>query len=237
MRKRRVPTWLKVTLGAFVLLFAVATIVGRPATPGNAALSGVAASAPTTTSPPVTTYTVTGVDGDLIHLTTVDGRQTSVRAAGIALPLATNCYSVETASWAGSFLIGKQITMKTLETPTGTVAFITLDDGANYSTIALQSGYAKYAPDALSAGYGPALEAAETAARTGGKGLWGPPCNGNIDAPAPSSAPSTATEPVAQAGSTVPPGPVTTRRTTTTTPPPDCPRPPHAVDHGKPCGR
>lgn len=193
MAKRRVPGWLKVTLGVFGVLFVLGAIFGRPSPPATVALNGSSAPTPTTTSPPTTTYTVTSVDGTAVELTDATGNRTNVRAAGIEMPLDANCYGPETANWTSTFLTGKQITMKTLDTTTGTLAMITLADGTSYSTIALQSGHAKYAGDALSDTYAAALEAAETEARSANAGLWGPPCNGAVDALTP--IPTTTTEP------------------------------------------
>lgn len=194
MAKRRVPRWLKVTLGVFGVLFVLGAIFGRPSPPANVALNGSPAPTPTITSPPTTTYTVTSVDGTTVELTDATGNRTNVVAAGIEMPLDANCYGPETANWASAFLTGKQITMKTLDTPTGTLAMITLADGTSYSTVTLQGGHAKYAGDALSVTYAAALDAAETEARSANAGLWGPPCNGAIDAPTPIPT-TTTTEP------------------------------------------
>lgn len=186
MRKRRPPLWLTITLGLFTVLFVLGAIFG-----GQSPSTGATTAAgPTTATPPMRTYTVTRVDGATVELTDTTGATLNVQAAGIAMPTAPHCFGAEASSWASAFLTGKRVTAKT----TDTLAVITLSDGTSYSAVALDTGHAKYVTDAFAEGYGPSLQAAEQAARTNGTGLWGPPCNGNIDAPAAAqSVPSTTT--------------------------------------------
>lgn len=209
MAKRRVPTWLKVTLGVFGVLFVLGAIVGRAASPANVTLSGTPAATPTTTLPPAATYAVTSVDGATLELTDATGGRRTVEAAGIETPAAGNCYAFETTSWATAFLTGKQVTMQTANSGNTTLAMIVLADGTNYSTIAVQTGHAKYVADAFSDAYRAGLQAAESAARAAKAGLWGLPCQGVIDAPAPVLT-TQASVPVVQDPVTEAPAPETT---------------------------
>ena len=211
--RRRLPNWLKVTLGVFAVLFVLGAIVGKA--PENS--PGSAAPAVTSAAPPVPTYTVTNViDGEQIYLRDSTGVPKTVRAAGIDAPAASYCHGPETAEWATGFLAGKQVTIRELNQATGTVVALTLSDGTDYSTAALEGGNAKYLANLSDSTYAAALQAAETTARTAGTGLWGPPCIGTIDGPTPVPT----TTPQAPPPTTDAPAPTTTTVNRTTPPPP-----------------
>ncbi|NKQ53452.1 hypothetical protein HFP15_11230 [Amycolatopsis sp. K13G38] len=205
--RRKLPTWLKVTLGAFAALFTLAAIFG--ASPDNPATPAAA------TTPAVPTYTVTNViDGERVYLRDSTGVPKTVRAAGIDAPTTTYCWGPETANWATTFLAGKQVTIRALDQGMETMAALTLPDGTDYSTEALKRGYAKYAPGVTDGTYATALQTAENTARAANTGLWGAPCLGTIDAPTPSPATTlpattTVTPPKPPTSPTTPPAPTT----------------------------
>ncbi|WP_236790179.1 thermonuclease family protein [Amycolatopsis sp. GM8] len=235
MPKRHVPIWLKITVGGFAVLFVLSALLGGSPAPANVAHDTTMS--PTATSAPPVRYTATGIAGTTVKLTDTGGKQLTVRAAGIELPLEDNCYGTESAQWASNFLTGKEVTAKMLDTPDGTLAVIAFPDGTNFSMAALRYGNAKYVADAFAATYGPALQAAESSAKTEKAGLWGPPCDGQIDAPAQASStlpPASGAPPtgVAPPNTTVapPPAPPAAPPTTRTT----C-RPPQDHHRGKPC--
>jgi len=204
------PTWLKVTLGIFAILFVLGVLFG--ATPDKATTAAQPAGAGT---PSVLTYTVTNVlDGDQIYLRDPTGIPKTVRAAGIDAPTTSYCWGPETAKWATTFLAGKQVTIRALNQATETLAAITLPDGSDYSTQALRYGYAKYVAGVADSTYAMALQTAENAAHAANTGLWGAPCLGTIDAPTP--APATTTPPPPPPTSSAP-KPTTTKTTPPTT--------------------
>lgn len=192
-RKRQLPKWLIITLSVFAVLFVVGAVFGKspsgttPA-PVAAPLTRSSATPPpttsvTTTAPPADAYTVTGVvSGDTVKVTS-GGVEKTVHVLGIRTAAASGsgCFGAETLTWATTTLVGKQVKLgqATLDQAGNTVASLTLPDGGDYSAIALQAGYA-IADSAAST----ALQTAQSAARSASTGLWGPPCNGNIDTPA-----------------------------------------------------
>ena len=112
---------------------------------------------------------------------------------------------------------GQQVTIREFSQSTVATAALTLSDGIDYATAALESGHAKYLANFADTTYAAALQSAETSARGAGTGLWGPPCGGTIDAPAPVPQPGTSTPPPAPAAPapttvdpTSPPPPATT---------------------------
>ncbi|WP_370946017.1 excalibur calcium-binding domain-containing protein [Amycolatopsis sp. cg5] len=211
---RRLPTWIKITLGVFAVLFVFGAIFGKPADtrPQNLlAAPTPTPSAPSTTpttTPNEDTFTVTSVtDAATVELTSQSGAKQTVHVAEIAVPPATGgCFQAESTGWASSLLVGKQIVLKATK--------LVLDDGTDYATAALKAGMAKYA---IRGATDAALRAAETAASTSKLGLWAPPCNGAIDmppvptvnpepetqvaAPQPNPAPTTKAQPESSGGS------------------------------------
>jgi micrococcal nuclease len=217
--KRQLPKWLKITLSVFAVLFVLGAIFGK--SPGGTTPSPVAAPLSTTTSatppattsvttttPPVETYTVTRVvSGDTVKVTSA-GVEKTVRVLGIRTAVAngSGCFGAETLSWATTTLVGKQVklTQTAPDQAGNTIASLTLPDGGDYSAAALQAGYAIV--DGVA---GSTLQTAQSAARSGGIGLWGPPCNGNIDVRA---------QTVVKAPDVPEPGPMTKVTTPKTTP-------------------
>jgi micrococcal nuclease len=214
---KRIPNWLKIVLAAFAVLFVLGAIFGKAPEPKLTTAAAPASSTPpptsTTASPTPTpvavTYTVASVpDGATVVVGGSDGTSKTVHVLGAIAPLAGNgCYAAESLAWAASTLSGKAVTLGT-ETAQGIA--LTLADGQDYATLAIQKGYLKYAATAAL----PALAATESAAKTAVSGLWGPPCNGTIDAPAPApkpapvATPSPAPKPAPATKAAPPPPPV-----------------------------
>ncbi|WP_290056661.1 hypothetical protein, partial [Amycolatopsis solani] len=201
---KRFPNWLKIVLAAFGVLFVLGAIFGEAPAPKPVVAAAPASPTPPPTSttstpsptPAAVTYTVgTVTDGATVVVNGSDGTTKTVHVLGVVAPLVTTgCYATESLGWAVTTLSGKAVTLGA-ETAQGVA--VTLADGRDYAALAIQLGYLKYASNATL----PALAAAETAAKQATTGLWGAPCHGTIDAPAP--APTTVVQPVA------PPAPTT----------------------------
>lgn len=208
--KRRIPMWLKVTLGAFVVLVILAAIFGKPAE--NPSSQPIAGSAPvgattassTTSAVSATSTVVHVVDGATVELADGNGIHRTVHLRGLIVPTGNNCYAAETLAWASSKLVNATVTI-TSDTATGVA--LALADGTDYATAALQGGYAKYATEAVST----TLQEAEAFARQQNAGLWGPPCNGTIDAPTPQAPPPPPAPAVSEAHEAAPPAVKTTK--------------------------
>ncbi|MEV7093119.1 excalibur calcium-binding domain-containing protein [Amycolatopsis sp. NPDC051045] len=212
--KKRFPNWLKIVLAAFAVLFVLGAIFGKTPDPKLTTAAAPSSSTPPSTStsssptptPAAVAYTVGSVtDGANVVINGSDGTSKTVHVLGVTAPVATTgCYSAESLGWAATTLSGKAVTLGA-ETAQGIA--LTLPDGQDYATLAIQKGYLKYAATAAL----PALAATETAARQAVSGLWGPPCNGTIDAPAPAPAPPPTPAPAAPATKAAPkPPPVET---------------------------
>ncbi|MET8848300.1 excalibur calcium-binding domain-containing protein [Amycolatopsis sp. NPDC004625] len=196
--KKRFPNWLKIVLAAFTVLFVLGAIFGKAPEPKLTTAAAPASSAPPSTStsatptptPVVVTYTVAGVpDGATVVVNGSDGSSRTVHVLGVTAPAAgTGCYWTESLGWATTTLSGKAVKLGA-ETAQGIA--LTLADGQDYAALAIQQGYLKYAETAAV----PALAATESTAKQAVSGLWGPPCNGTIDAPAPTVAPVPAVPP------------------------------------------
>lgn len=205
---KRLPKWMKIVLATFAVLFVLGAIFGEAPDPKPAAVASPASPAPTTTSassapPAPVTYTVgTVTDGATVVVNGSDGTSKTVHVLGVTPPVAaTGCYSAESLAWATTTLSGKAVTLGA-ETAQGIV--LTLAGGEDYAALAIQRGYLKYATAAAV----PALATAESAAKQAASGLWGPPCNGTIDAPAPTPTPTptpTPEPPVTKAAPVAPP--------------------------------
>lgn len=210
---RRFPNWLKIALAAFGVLFLLGAIFGKSpqpktaAAPASAPATTTAATTSTTPSPTTETYTVASVtDGATLEVIAGDGARKTVRVLGVA-PTGTSgdCFGAESLAWATTKLAG---TLVRLGVENAGAVTVSLADGLDYATVAVQDGYLKSATAALSA--------AESAARQAAHGFWGPPCNGSVSLAVPTPQPPTSAPPVAAAKTTPKPPPV---RTTAEAPP------------------
>lgn len=189
--KRRVPTWIKIALAVFAVLFVLGAVFGKPAE------KPVAQPAPTTAATSISPsavprYRVTQVDGPSVVLSDTAGTSKTVFVTGIQP--ATDCYGAETTSWATAFLVGKPVTLQSVVERGGhTLAHVMLADGTDYAVAALRGGYARFAADAVSESYANVLRSAESAASAARIGLWGPPCEGSPTTPV--APPPTAAQP------------------------------------------
>lgn len=156
---------------------------------------------PSTTSaslPPaelgITVKTV--VNGHSVVLS--DGK--TVEVGGLAAP--GSCWAAAAGDFATKMLLNQQVRFDP------TTRALSLSDGTDFALLALGSGAARTAPNANAA-----MKEAETAARNGTLGFWGPPCGGKdvIETPKPPPPPPVATP-------TTPPKPKPT--TTTARPKP-----------------
>jgi micrococcal nuclease len=205
---KRFPNWLRTVLAAFAVLFVLGAIFGKAPDPKpvNAAAPASATRPSTSTTPTpaptpaVVTYTVGSVtDGATLVVDGSDGTSKTVHVLGVVAPAANSgCHWPESLGWANTTLSGKAVKLGA-ETAQGIA--VTLADGQDYATLALQSGHLKYAATAAL----PALAAAETAGKQTAGGLWGPPCNGIIDAPAPAPPTTKAAPPATKAAPPPPP--------------------------------
>lgn len=205
--KRRIPKGLKVTLAVIVALFLFGQVScgsAQPTTTSAPSEPPTAAKKPK--SPPDTTttrrqdrdaYRVTDVvDGDTVKLTRLaGGGEVTVRVLGIDTPetrhpsKGVGCFGPEASAWASSLLQDKQVAIRTDSTQDTRdrygllLAYITLPNGKDYSTVAARSGFAKYYLYQTPVERTSKIQAAEESARSSGKGLWGAPCYGNTDSP------------------------------------------------------
>jgi endonuclease YncB( thermonuclease family) len=208
-----------------------ATATGSPANRNrermkSAALPALAALIPTATAiyflPPTaaadpvtaTALVLEIVDGDTIDIRDDNRGRLRVRALGIDTPetkkpgAPIDCWGPEATEFAQSTLLGQRIALVTDPTQDRTdrygrtLAYLVRADGWDYSVEAARAGTAhSYVYGGVPVSRYDAIAAAETEARDGLRGLWGPPCNGVT-----ASTATTATAP-AQASAPPPPAP------------------------------
>ncbi|GHF09234.1 hypothetical protein GCM10017786_48420 [Amycolatopsis deserti] len=206
--KRRVPNWIKIVLAVFAVLFVLGAVFGKPTgKPVAQPAPATTTSASPSSSPPAEpVLRVIRVTGSSVMVSDTAGISKTVYVPGIQP--AADCYGTETANWATAFLVGKEVTLRSVSEEAGkTLAHVLLADGTDYAVAALQGGYARFVADAVTDSYADVLRAAESAASAAKAGLWGPPCNG-----------SPTTPPVAPPPVTVPPAPASTPKPSTPKP-------------------
>jgi micrococcal nuclease len=129
------------------------------------------------------------VDGDTVHVF-AHGIDYDVRVLGIDTPETKDprkpvqCWGPQASRFAEQHLAGERVTLRSdpsqerIDRYGRTLAYVIAADGTNYSLAAVKSGAARaYVYDAP-VRLNPRLQAAETAARHAGRGLWGAPCHG-----------------------------------------------------------
>jgi len=116
----------------------------KPAVAAPPAPSTTSASS---TAPAPVTYTIGSVtDGATVVVNGSDGTSKTMHILGATSPgFTTGCYFTESLEWATTTLSGKAVTLGA-ETAHGIT--MTLADGQDYATLAIQKGYLKYATDA-----------------------------------------------------------------------------------------
>jgi micrococcal nuclease len=211
--KRRFPNWLKIALATFGVLFLLGAIFGKSPQPKTAAApppppAATTAATSTTPTPAAETYTVASVtDGATLEVVAGDGARKTVHVLGVTTTgTSSDCFGAQSLTWATTKLAG---TLVRLGVENAGAVTVTLADGLDYATVAVQDGYLKSATAALAA--------AEAAARQAAHGFWGPPCNGSVTLAVPTPPPAPTSAPPAAATKAAPkPPPV---RTTAEAPP------------------
>lgn len=172
----------------------------------------------TTTARPRHAYLVSDVvDGDTIKLTRTHGGGTvTVRVLGIDTPetrdprRGVGCYGPEASAWATRTLLGRSVAIATDSTQDvrdrygRLLAYVRLPNGADYSTLAVRTGHAKHYVYNTPVSRASQLQAAEHSARANRRGLWGPPCHGDITGQALRSDPPPAASPAPGSGGSAP---------------------------------
>ncbi|MFC0527466.1 thermonuclease family protein [Phytohabitans kaempferiae] len=154
-----------------------------PAGTGQAAHLEGAREVPRWTMPgePRTVGTVTQItDGDTIWVSGVDR---PVRLLGIEAPEdPCECGGADATAYATEMLQGRKVTISTDPTQRThdrfgqLLAYAVLPDGTNFSLAAAEAGAVKAYTEKVPVEVAVEISTAETRARDGGHGMWGPPC-------------------------------------------------------------
>jgi micrococcal nuclease len=169
-------------VGAGILLL---TIMGNCSGPADAPPP------PASVVPLGPVVTVAGIiDGDTVEVTGANPGAVQVLGINTAEFDEPGCGAAESAEFATRTLLGHTVTLVTDSAQPGTddrgrlLAYLRLPDGSDYSVLAAAAGMATfYTADGVLA-LGPKIQAAQARASASGVGLWGPPCDGVLDAPA-----------------------------------------------------
>ena len=138
------------------------------------------------------------VDGDTVDVLDDTGRRVRVRVLGIDTPETKDpdqpvqCWGLEATAFAERTLLERRVALYTDPTQADRdrygrlLAYVVLvDSQANYSVLAAAAGAARsYVFDGRPVTLHAEIAAAEDRARAAGIGLWGPPCNGVVNASA-----------------------------------------------------
>jgi len=161
-------------------------------------LIGIAAfiSPPTVAADPVetTALVLKVVDGDTIDIRDDIRGRLRIRVLGIDTPetkkpgYTVGCWGPQATQFAQDTLLGQQVAIVTDPTQDRTdrygrtLAYLIKDDGWNYSVEAARAGTARaYIYDNNPVQKYAEIAAAEQEAKQAGRGLWGPPCNGDTE--------------------------------------------------------
>ena len=127
------------------------------------------------------------VDGDTVDLS--DGRR--VRVLGIDTPETVDpnkpveCWGPEATAFARATLEGESVTVAgdptqaAVDRHSRALAYLTLDDGRDYSVLAAAAGMARAYTFDQPVQKAPQIEGAEAEARAAGRGRWGAGCPGS----------------------------------------------------------
>lgn len=134
------------------------------------------------------------IDGDTIAVKDEKRGRLKVRIIGLNSPevhrpgWSVGCYGPEASEYAKSMLAGQKVSL--VSDPRGdqtdiygrTLAEVFLSDGRNFAVESVRTGHAKaYVFNDRPSKWAPEIAAAEQQARESRAGLWGAPCNGEVD--------------------------------------------------------
>ncbi|MBE1551910.1 micrococcal nuclease [Mycobacterium sp. OAS707] len=167
------------------LVLAVATVAGASLIP---AIDQPSAHA----DPIATTATVLKVvDGDTVDIVDDVRGRLRIRLLGIDTPetkkpgYTVGCWGPEASEFAKATLLGQRVALITdpsqgmYDRYGRTLAFLDKADGWDYSVEAVRAGMARaYVYHNNPSARADEIAVAEQEAKTTGRGLWGPPCNG-----------------------------------------------------------
>ena len=136
------------------------------------------------------------VDGDTITVR-IDGRTERVRVIGIDTPELADreCYAQQAASRMQSLAQSRSVRLEADPTQADRDRYgrllrhVFVEDGRSAAQILISEGLGREYTYAADYRYQGRYRAAEAAARSAGKGLWGSGCSDVVAAPAPASAP------------------------------------------------
>jgi micrococcal nuclease len=153
-------------------------------------------SSPTAVAQPViaTASVLKVVDGDTIDVRDDIRGRLRVRVLGIDTPetkkpgYTVGCWGTEATAFARSALVGQRVAVELDPTQDRTdrygrtLAYLVRADGWDYSVEAARAGAAKsYVYGGVPVARYGAIESAQREAQEAQRGLWGPPCFGNIE--------------------------------------------------------
>lgn len=159
-----------------------------------AAATSCTPSSPTADATPaaVSATVLRAVDGDTLDVRDDTRGRLRVRLLGIDSPelhkpgWSVGCWGPEAARFAADTLTGQRIALVTDPGQDShdrygrTLAYVELADGRDFAVTAVAAGMARpYVYGGKPVSRYPEIMAAEEQARAAGRGLWGPPCNGN----------------------------------------------------------
>ncbi|MCV7194007.1 thermonuclease family protein [Mycolicibacterium brumae] len=134
------------------------------------------------------------VDGDTIDVRDDNRGRLRIRVLGIDTPetkkprYTVGCWGPEATAFAQEQLLDQRVAVVYDDTQDlhdhygRTLAYLVKADGWDYSVEAARAGTAHaYIYDDNPVQRYPLIAAAEAEARAAGRGLWGPPCNGNTE--------------------------------------------------------
>ncbi|TPG34740.1 nuclease [Mycobacterium hodleri] len=149
---------------------------------------------PTAAADPVATTAVVlrVVDGDTIDIRDDVRGRLRVRLLGIDTPetkkpgYTVGCWGPEATDFAATTMLGQRValvgdaTQDSTDRYGRTLAYLVRADGWDYSVEAARAGTARsYVYHRHPVSRYDAIKSAEDEARTAGRGLWGPPCDGD----------------------------------------------------------
>lgn len=134
------------------------------------------------------------LDDDRVRIVMPGREPQVVRIAGVQTPAAGECWTAEARAFAERTLLGATVKAtfgvgwSSGRSPDPEVS-LTLPDGAEYSSLALQQGAARFYPQSfLAEGLTAELTQAEATAKSAGRGLWGERCRPAAPVPPPTEA-------------------------------------------------